>query len=104
MAGVGQTNQTEMGGLLDILAPRAIIGTMQRWSVNRFGKGFPLWAFAWLIALPGAASEYSEAWGPPTGSAMPAIAALDQAGETRHLAGLASEGGLLFLVVRSADW
>lgn len=93
-----------MSGLLDILAPRAIIGAMQRPSTSRFGKGIPLWALAWLIALPGAASEYSEAWGPLTGTAMPAIAALDQAGETRRLAGLAGESGLLFLVVRSADW
>ena len=93
-----------MSGSLDILARRAIIGVMQRHSTSRFGKGIPFWVLAWLIALPGAASEYSEAWGPPTGTAMPAIAALDQAGETRRLAGLAGEGGLLFLVVRSADW
>ena len=93
-----------MSGLLDILAPRAIINAMQRRSTSGFGGGIPLMALAWFIALPGAASEYSEAWGPPTGTAMPPIAALDQAGESRRLAGLAGEGGLLFLVVRSADW
>ena len=75
-----------------------------RRSISRSGRRVAPWALAWLIALPGAAAEYSEAWGPPTGSAMPAIAALDQAGEPRHLASLAGEGGLLFLVVRSADW
>lgn len=75
-----------------------------RRSTSRFRNRVAPWALAWLVTLPGAAAEYSEAWGPPTGNAMPAIAALDQAGESRRLASLAGEGGLLFLVVRSADW
>ena len=51
-----------------------------------------------------AASDYQDAWGPPTGSELPPIAARDQGGEPRDLASLAGQNGTLLFVVRSADW
>lgn len=50
------------------------------------------------------ATEYQDAWGPPLGSALPSIAALDQANASRELASLSGERGLLLFAVRSADW
>lgn len=48
--------------------------------------------------------QYQDAWGPPVGSALPSIAARDQADEPRDLASLSGERGLLLFAVRSADW
>lgn len=56
------------------------------------------------VAAPVGANEYQAQWGPPVGAALPAIAALDQAGEARQLADLAGERGTLLFMVRSADW
>lgn len=56
------------------------------------------------VALPVGASEYQDAWGPAVGTKLPAIAAVDQSGERRDLAGLGGERGTLLFVVRSADW
>ena len=58
----------------------------------------------WLAAAAAHATEAAEAWGPATGSAMPALTAADQTGAPRELSGLAGERGLLFIIVRSADW
>ena len=57
-----------------------------------------------IAAAPAGASEYQEAWGPPVGAEMPAIAALDQSGTPRDLANLAGARGTLLFMVRSADW
>ena len=48
--------------------------------------------------------QYQDAWGPPVGSALPSIAARDQADEPHDLASLSGERGLLLFAVRSADW
>ncbi len=52
----------------------------------------------------GTGEQYQDAWGPPVGSALPSIAARDQADEPRDLASLSGERGLLLFAVRSADW
>ena len=57
-----------------------------------------------LAAGAGDASEYSDAWGPAVGAAMPPIAALDQHDAERDLGNLSGERGLLLFAVRSADW
>lgn len=51
-----------------------------------------------------AASDYAAAWGPPVGTALPEIAALDQHNAERNLSNLSGERGLLLFAVRSADW
>ena len=62
-------------------------------------------AAASCAALGVVASEYQDAWGPPVGSPLPAIAPPDQFGHKRDLvATLANELGLLLFAVRSADW
>ena len=59
-----------------------------------------------LAALPGAAlaGDYAESWGPPVGTAAPAILAEDHNGVMRDLASLAGDNGLLLVLSRSADW
>lgn len=57
-----------------------------------------------LATGAGDASEYADAWGPAVGTAMPAIAALDQHNAERDLGNLSGERGLLLFAVRSADW
>ncbi len=59
-----------------------------------------------LAALPMAAlaGDYVQSWGPPVGTAAPAILAEDQDGVTRDLDSLAGENGLLLVLSRSADW
>ena len=59
-----------------------------------------------LAAIPGAAlaGDYAQSWGPPVGSAAPAIMAEDQDGATRDLDSLAGGNGLLLVLSRSADW
>ena len=47
---------------------------------------------------------YQDGWGPPVGAAMPPLAAEDQDGNVRDLAGLAGPGGLLLVVTRSSVW
>lgn len=69
------------------------------WTVARGA----LAAAAFAAGLAGA-SEYADAWGPPVGTALPAIAALDQHNAERTLANLSGEKGLLLFAVRSADW
>ena len=78
-------------------------GMGEFWTTS-FGRGVAALAVAWLLALPANASEYGEAWGPAIGTEMPAIAANDQTGALRELESLGGERGLLFLIVRSADW
>ena len=56
------------------------------------------------LAGSGFAADYQDEWGPPVGSAMPAIDAPDQAGAARTLGDLAGERGVLLFVNRSADW
>ncbi len=65
-----------------------------------------LWLIWILAALPGAAiaGDYVESWGPPVGTAAPALLAQDQDGVTRNLDSLAGENGLLLVLSRSADW
>lgn len=50
------------------------------------------------------ADDYAESWGPPVGTAAPAIEAADQDGTTRDLASLCGERGVLLVLSRSADW
>lgn len=59
-----------------------------------------------LMALAGSgvAADYQDEWGPPAGSAMPAIDAPDQTGTPRTLDDLVGERGVLLFVNRSADW
>ena len=59
-----------------------------------------------LAALPGAAlaGDYAQSWGPPVGTAAPAVLAQDHNGATRDLGSLAGENGLLLVLSRSADW
>ena len=54
-------------------------------------------------ALAGAA-DYQDEWGPPTGSEIAPVNALDQHGAMRDLASLSGANGLLLFAVRSADW
>lgn len=48
--------------------------------------------------------DYQEAWGPPTGSEMLPINAVDQHGVARDLANLSGANGVLLFAFRSADW
>ena len=61
-------------------------------------------ALALLLAAPLAASEYSDAWGPPLGAAIPDAILEDQSGERQTFAGLMGPRGLLIFFNRSADW
>ena len=66
-------------------------------------------AFALAIVLLSAAaqaadSKYAREWGPKVGTSMPAINAVDHAGETQTLETLKGENGLLVFFNRSADW
>ena len=54
------------------------------------------------FALPASADESIP--GPRPGDAFPSLTAQDQAGQTRSLAELAGEKGLVVAFVRSADW
>jgi hypothetical protein len=51
-----------------------------------------------------AADEYSENWGPATGSQLPVLEAYDQAGRLQTLESLSGDQGLLLFLNRSADW
>ena len=67
-----------------------------------------------LIAATGIADEastgsdasdaYQDGWGPSVGDTIGPIAAEDQDGNLRDLAGLRGESGLLLVVSRSAVW
>ena len=50
------------------------------------------------------ADDYAAEWAPPVGSAMPAIDAQDQTGQSRNTENLSGENGLLIFLNRSADW
>ncbi len=50
------------------------------------------------------ASEYSDVWGPPTGTRVPDAEFTSHLGETRTLADLVGEKGVLILFNRSANW
>ena len=75
--------------------------------IGRCAKALAAALGVWLGAATAhgpEAAEAAEAWGPATGSAMPTFTAADQTGAPRELSGLAGERGLLFIIVRSADW
>ena len=57
-----------------------------------------------VMSLQVSADDYSAGWGPAVGTALPPIAAPDQAGVERRLADLSGEQGLLLFLSRSADW
>ena len=61
-------------------------------------------AVAASITLDVRASDYADSWGPPVGTEMLVVAAPDQFGMLRDVAGLSGERGLLLFAVRSADW
>lgn len=65
-----------------------------------------LWLIWMLVALPGVAfaGDYAQSWGPPVGTAAPAILAEDHNGVMRDLESLAGNNGLLLVLSRSADW
>ncbi|MCY3821590.1 MAG: hypothetical protein OXH52_19925 [Gammaproteobacteria bacterium] len=50
------------------------------------------------------ASEYSDGWGPPTGTRIPDEEFTSHLGETRTFADLMGEKGVLILFNRSANW
>ena len=50
------------------------------------------------------ATAYQDAWGPPAGTTIPPLDAVDQHGTRRDLASLSGEKGFLVLVSRSAVW
>jgi len=56
------------------------------------------------LAMIGAASAQTHAFGPAVGVTLPAISAPDQTGAARTLASLAGERGTVLLVTRAADW
>ena len=73
--------------------------------------GFLLAAFGMAAGAAGeeatendAADAYRDAWGPPVGDAVLPLAAEDQHGNLRDLAGLSGARGLLLLINRSAVW
>lgn len=51
-----------------------------------------------------ASDAYQDGWGPSVGDTIAPIAAEDQEGNLRDLAGLRGESGLLLVVSRSAVW
>ncbi|MDE0052846.1 MAG: hypothetical protein OXT64_01120 [Gammaproteobacteria bacterium] len=57
-----------------------------------------------MIASMAMASEYSEGWGPPTGTRIPDEEFTSHLGETRTFADLMGEKGVLILFNRSANW
>ena len=50
------------------------------------------------------ASDYSDTWGPPAGSEIPAGSFTSHDGETRAFVDLTGSNGLLILFNRSANW
>lgn len=56
------------------------------------------------LAMIGAASAQTHAFGPAVGVTLPAISAPDQNGTARTLASLAGERGTVLLLTRAADW
>lgn len=91
------------------------------WATDRFrrhGVGLALFlgilaasatAVAEEAATPGdatgdATTSYETAWGPSVGVAVPALDVRDSEGESRDLASLTGERGLLLVVSRSAVW
>ena len=66
---------------------------------------FGAFALAASLAVPAVlASDYSDGWGPPVGTALPEAALTDQSGQPQTLAGLMGPRGLLIFFNRSADW
>ena len=65
-----------------------------------------LWLVCVLLTLAGIAQadDFAQTWGPPVGTAAPAIEAQDQDGTVRDLASLCGERGVLLVLSRSADW
>ena len=57
-----------------------------------------------LAASLALGSDYSEEWGPPTGTHIPAGGFTSHIGETRTFRGLMGDNGLLIFFNRSADW
>ena len=57
-----------------------------------------------LSGSPVLAQDYDWAADFPTGSALPAIDALDQDGNRRSFEDLSGDNGLLFMLSRSFDW
>ena len=55
----------------------------------------------WSSALQ---ADYADEWGPPVGTALPMLDALDQDGNQRTFENLAGEEGLLLFFSRSTDW
>lgn len=66
--------------------------------------GKTLISLAGLSAAVVFADEYSDGWGPATGSQLPVLEAYDQAGQLQTLASLSGDQGLLLFLNRSADW
>ena len=57
-----------------------------------------------LVASLAVAAEYSDEWGPPAGTHIPAGGFTSHIGETRTFRGLMGDKGLLIFFNRSADW
>ena len=57
-----------------------------------------------LVASLALASDYSDDWGPPTGTDIPAGSFTSHVGETRTFDGLMGDRGLLIFFNRSANW
>ena len=57
-----------------------------------------------LAASLALGSDYSDEWGPPAGTQLPAGGFTSHIGETRTFTGLMGDKGLLILFNRSADW
>ena len=81
-----------------------MMAAMRPGVISRCAKALAAALGVWLGAATAHGAEAAEAWGPATGSAMPTFTAADQTGAPRELSGLAGERGLLFIIVRSADW
>ena len=59
---------------------------------------------ALLVANLAFGSEYSDTWGPPVGTSIPAGGFTSHIGETRTFLGLTGDAGLLIFFSRSAEW
>lgn len=57
-----------------------------------------------LVASVAMASDYSDGWGPSIGTQVPDGEFTSHLGETRTLADLVGEKGVLILFNRSANW
>ena len=57
-----------------------------------------------VVASLALAAEYSDEWGPPAGTHIPAGGFTSHIGETRTFRGLMGDQGLLIFFNRSADW